>query len=141
MPSIWIDAIHILQQWAIPIAIGSGALLLLSLILTPYIVAKIPADYFAHHERHTLRESMRHPILELTLVSIKNILGALLLILGIIMLLGPGPGMITIIFSFSIMNFPGKYRLERWIIHRPMVLQGINQLRKKHGQPPLITGA
>jgi len=138
MQAVWIESVDFLHAWALPIAIASGALFVLTLLLTPYMVARIPVDYFAHPKRQRLQASLYHPAVDFVLVSGKNILGAVLLMLGIIMLFGPGPGIATLLFSLSIMNFPGKYRIERWIITRPMVLQSINALRKRHGQAPLI---
>lgn len=133
----WTELTAFLQVWALPIALASGALMLISLLMIPYIVAKIPADYFAHDRRHSLRENLRHPAVEFVLVSIKNLLGGLLLVFGLILLPGPGPGIITIAFGLSMMNFPGKYRLERRVVGHPRVLKGINAMRRRHGQPPL----
>lgn len=138
MQAVWQEVTGFLHEWALPIGIASGALLVISLFLTPYLVARIPVDYFAHNKRPSLREKRRHPIIDFFLVSIKNLLGSLLLMLGILMLFGPGPGILTILLGLSIMNFPGKYRIERWMICRSQVLQRINALRLKHGQPPLI---
>ena len=35
-----------------------------------------------------------------------------------------------------LMNFPGKYRLERWLLRRPGVLGALNWLRGRRGLPP-----
>lgn len=45
--------------------------------------------------------------------SLRNVLGAILLVAGIAMLVLPGQGVPTILISLGLMNFPGKYRLER----------------------------
>jgi len=139
MQGVWTEVVGFLHLWALPIAVVSVALFVLSLFLTPYIVARIPADYYSdNHDHQSLRKSKHRTLVEFILVSIKNVLGALLLLLGIIMIFGPGPGMLIILFGLSIMNFPGKCQLERWIISRPGILQGVNTIRRKHGQPPLI---
>jgi hypothetical protein len=49
----------------------------------------------------------------------------------------PGQGILTILIGVSLMEFPGKYRLERGIIHFGPVLKGINTLRRRYGRPPL----
>ena len=36
------------------------------------------------------------------------------------------------------MDFPGKRRLERWLVSRPTVLNTINRLRQRYGKPPLV---
>jgi len=53
-----------------------------------------------------------------------------LVVLGIIMALPgvPGPGILTIVLGVMLLNFPGKRRLERWLIRRPMVLSAMNRL-------------
>ena len=118
MQEIWTDWVGFLHVWAVPIAIATAVLFALTLLLLPYMVARIPVDYFAHHKRHRVPPSLYHPLVDFILVSSKNLLGAVLLILGIMMLFGPGPGIVTILFSLSIMNFPGKYRIECWLIRR-----------------------
>jgi hypothetical protein len=37
-----------------------------------------------------------------------------------------------------LLNFPGKYRLERWIAARRPVLRSINWLRRRAGRAPLV---
>ncbi|ATX83062.1 Putative transmembrane protein (PGPGW) [Mariprofundus ferrinatatus] len=120
------------------IAAGSIAMFVISLASIPFIVARIPVDYFHHHHRHRLNGDLRHPLVKLMLVILKNILGAILLVAGFIMLFTPGQGLLAILFGLMIMNYPGKYRLECWIIGRPMILSAVNNMREKHGQPPLI---
>jgi len=70
---------------------------------------------------------------------LKNILGSILLLTGFIMLFTPGPGLICMLVGLMIINYPGKYRLERWLIHRPLILQAVNAMRKKRSQPPLLS--
>jgi hypothetical protein len=53
------------------------------------------------------------------------------------MLLLPGQGLLTILVGILITEFPGKYRLARWIITRRRVLSAINWLRKRAGREPL----
>ena len=120
------------------IAIGSIAMFVISLASIPFIVARIPANYFHYHNRHKLDGDLRHPLVKLMLVILKNMLGAILLVAGLIMLFTPGQGLLCILFGLMIMNYPGKYRLECWIVGRPLILNAVNNMRKKHGQPPLL---
>ena len=53
------------------------------------------------------------------------------------MLFVPGQGLLTIIVGLTVMNYPGKFRLERWLVMRPRVLPALNWLRKRYGHPPL----
>jgi hypothetical protein len=65
-------------------------------------------------------------------------LGAILVAAGLAMLMLPGQGILTILIGLGVMNFPGKYRLERWIISRPTVLKAVNWIRSKSHHPPLV---
>jgi len=109
----------------------------IGLISMPMLVARIPVDYFSHHKRHRMANSSRHPLPRLVMTSLKNLLGAILLLAGFIMLFTPGQGLLSILFGLMIMNYPGKYRLERWIINRPLIFSTVNSMREKQGQPPL----
>ena len=55
------------------------------------------------------------------------------------MLVLPGQGVLTILIGIMFINFPGKYRLERWVVMRAPVLGAINRLRANAGRMPLIT--
>jgi archaellum biogenesis protein FlaJ (TadC family) len=117
----------------------SGASLLsavATLLAIPWVVARLPADYFHHSRRENWRGSQRASAVALLFGVVKNLLGAVLLVLGVVMLFIPGQGLLTILVGLLLMNFPGKYRLERWLVQRPGVLRSLNWLRKRHGRPP-----
>lgn len=125
------------DAWGWWVAVGSVLMFVISLAAMPYIVARIPVDYFTHHGRHRMSRSSRHPIIELVLVILKNLLGAILLLAGIIMLFTPGQGLLSILFGLMIMNYPGKYRLECWVIRKPLIFGAVNAMREKQGELPL----
>ena len=107
---------------------------LVSIISLPYIVGHIPEDYFSHHRRHLKPDGAS----ELAIRILKNLLGAVLLVAGFIMLFTPGQGLLTILFGLMLMNYPGKYRLECWLIGKPAVFRALNYLRSKNDHPPLL---
>lgn len=109
-----------------------------SLLLMPVFVARIPVDYFCHSHREHLAQQYRHPVAHLLMMVLKNLLGAVLVVSGIIMLFTPGQGVITLFAGLMIMNYPGKYALERWLIRRPRVLPAVNWLRQRAQHPPLV---
>jgi hypothetical protein len=111
----------------------------IGLISMPMLVARIPVDYFSHHKRHRMANSSRHPLIRFIMTGFKNMLGAILLVAGLVMLFTPGQGLLSILFGLMVMNYPGKYRLERWIINRPLIFSTVNSMRKKQGQPPLLS--
>jgi len=138
MNAVWMQLMAFFDVWWLWLATASAVMFIISLISIPFIVALIPVDYFTHHRRHRLAESLRHPAIEMVVVVFKNLLGATLLLAGLVMLFTPGQGLISILFGLMIMNYPGKYRLECWIIKRPLILHAVNSMRQKRGKPPLL---
>ena len=128
-----------LSNWQQPLLWASG-LSLLALIATivgvPWVVTRLPKDYFVRSERVVWRASFDTPLLSLITSMLKNLLGLLLVVLGLIMLVTPGQGIVTLLIGLLLMNFPGKYHLERWLVLRPGVLKGLNWLRRRQGQSP-----
>src|SRR5215212_4952371 len=98
---------------------------------------KIPADYFSSSYAKEIK-SDKHFSIRWTALIIKNIIGFLLIIAGIIMLFTPGPGVPTILLGLIMMDIPGKRPLEARLINRPMVLSAVNDLRARYNKPPLI---
>ena len=112
---------------------------LLSVILVPWMLARLPADYFSHKRRHRTEWANRHPFVRFLFKSGKNIGGFVLVITGLFMFVLPGQGLITMFAGLVLMDFPGKYKLERWAVNRPPVISFINWLRARFDQPPLET--
>ncbi|MDX1587765.1 MAG: PGPGW domain-containing protein [Oleiphilaceae bacterium] len=111
-----------------------------TLIALPVLVVRIPSDYFVRPVREKRLISEYHPLMGLALLLLKNGLGLLLLLAGIAMLVLPGQGLITIFVALTFLNFPGKYRLERWVISRGPVFRSINWIRERRGYRPLDPG-
>jgi len=119
--------------WIVAISAGTFVLSLLSVGL---LVVLIPADYFAGPKRPKPATPLRR-----VLRILKNLLGLVLVALGVVMAmpLVPGQGVLTILIGVSLLDLPGKWRLERIIILRPRVLGAINRLRARYGRPPIVT--
>jgi hypothetical protein len=108
------------------------------LALVGFLLVKLPADYFRDPSpRHWWVG--RHPVIRRIGVILKNLLGGVLVGLGVLLSLPgvPGPGILTILIGLMLLDFPGKRRLERWLIRRPTILRTINRLRRRYGTPPL----
>jgi hypothetical protein len=117
---------------------GASLLLFLATILAgPAILLRIPSDYFTHDRRPPTRASTHHPALRLAIRIAKNALGYLLILAGLAMLLLPGQGLLTLLIGFLMIDFPGKYGAEKWLIARTRLRNAINWLRHKRGRPPL----
>ena len=107
-----------------------------TIIGVPWVVTRLPSDYFTRPERVVWRASSDESLIALIVIVLKNLLGLLLVALGLIMLVTPGQGILTLLIGLLLMNFPGKYRLERWLVSRPGVLHGLNWLRRRQGNAP-----
>jgi archaellum biogenesis protein FlaJ (TadC family) len=117
------------------------ALFIGSLIVVPILAVRIPHDYFAHERRPLARTSRRHPVLRILLLIGKNILGVVFLFAGLAMLVLPGQGLLTIALGFLLLDIPGKYRLERWLVSRGAISRPLNWIRRKAGKAPLQIGS
>ena len=80
---------------------------------------------------------LRHSVLATFLFGLKNVFGALFVLTGLIMLVAPGQGLLTILIGMTMMNYPGKYRAERWIITRKPIWSTVAWLRNKAHASPL----
>lgn len=129
-------AAHRALVWSL--GIGSAVMFVASLIAIPYLVVRIPADYFAAEERRAVPWVSADPRLRWLLVGAKNLLGGLLVLLGIAMLVLPGQGLLSILIGLMLLDFPGKFRFERWLVSRGAVLGAINGLRRRAGRDPLV---
>src|SRR5262249_40350893 len=119
------------------IAIFSVLSLLASLIVGPWWIMRLPVDYFATPK--TVPESVIHDRnIGILFLLLKNSLGIVLIIMGILMLILPGQGMLTMLAGMMLTNFPGKHRLVRWIVMRPDVLRSINWIRRRGNKKPLV---
>jgi hypothetical protein len=116
------------------LSLGFTALLVVaSLIGLPWFVARLPADYFCRAASQ--RPKRRGPLQVAARVG-KNIIGAALIVLGVLMLLLPGQGVVTILLALTLLDFPGKKRVERWLLRREPLRRGLNWLRKRAHKPP-----
>jgi UPF0716 family protein affecting phage T7 exclusion len=121
-----------LGWWALGLSIVlsvGGFFLMRRLLVT------MPADYFVRSS--PLPWQLRHPIVRWSLVVGKNLLGAILLVAGLVMLAVPGPGILTILAALVLLDLPGKRALEQRFLALPAVLNTINRIRQRANRPPL----
>jgi archaellum biogenesis protein FlaJ (TadC family) len=118
-------------------ALASAVMFGLGVLAVPLLIVRIPADYFAHVRRSDVCRSSRFRWLRCIGVVLKNVLGLALLFAGILMLFLPGQGVLTILLAVILLDFPGKYRLQCWVVTRKGVLDSVNWVRRKAGVRPL----
>jgi len=110
-----------------------------SIVVATVVLVKLPTNYFhSSHEREFLVE--RHPVLRSLAIVAKNLVGLMLVALGVIMSLPgvPGQGVLTILLGIMLLDFPGKRNLEARLVSRPRVFRAINSLRERFDKPPLM---
>jgi len=112
---------------------------LINLGIVSLILVKIPANHFSKKRKTKFWHGPR-PALHAAKVIGKNILGVLLVALGIVLSLPgvPGQGLLTILLGIMLLDFPGRHRLEQKLLSRPTIVNGINRLRERFGKPPLV---
>ncbi|MBH0177851.1 MAG: hypothetical protein HP491_08275 [Nitrospira sp.] len=108
-----------------------------SLIAIPFILVRLPTDFFDIRVPRPWMED-HHPVLRVLGHLVKNLVGAIFLFAGFLMLFLPGQGILTMLIGISMLDFPGKRKVEAKLIGQPAVLNAINSMREKFGKPPLI---
>ncbi len=136
LPEVVVDIWSRYQQEVWVLGIASAAMLVISAMLIPYLIVRLPADFYAESNgRRRLLE--QRPVLRAVFLAVKNTIGGLLLAAGILMLVLPGQGILTILAALALLDFPGKRNLEMRILHRPTILKSINWVRRRAGREPL----
>ena len=99
---------EILSEWQNVLLWASG-LSLLAAVATlagvPWVVVRLPRDYFTRPRREVWRMPSSRPFVGLALAILKNLLGLILVILGVIMLVTPGQGGGDLVDRFSVDEF------------------------------------
>ena len=124
------------------ILIGVGLFvgsLLLSFLSIGIVMVKIPENYFSTHYQQDFLPGSSW-IVRWGAVIAKNLFGAFLVLLGVVLSLPgvPGQGILTILLGLIMLDIPGKRPLEARIIKRPAILSAINELRARYNKPPLV---
>ena len=101
------------------------------------VIIKIPANYFSSHYQQDFLPNSSW-LTRWSVTILKNLVGAVLVLAGILMLIGPGQGILTILIGLIMLDIPGKRPLEARIIKRPRILSAVNSLRARYKKPPLV---
>jgi hypothetical protein len=128
----WAESNGDLLWW---LFLGSICSLVACALLLPVIVVRLPSDYFASSRA---RRKEPRTFVATCLRLLKNLVGLVFVLAGILMLVLPGQGVLTILIGVILLNFPGKRRLERRIVGRPSIIKMLNAIRAWRSLPPLI---
>jgi NosR/NirI family nitrous oxide reductase transcriptional regulator len=130
----WLSEHKIALQW---LTAFSLVLFVGSLLAVPWMVARIPTDYFMSKSEDGNESRRQYSGVSLIWRLIKNLLGGVLLLAGVAMLILPGQGMLTILLGVMLVDFPGKKRLEILIIRRPAISRVVSWIRRRVGRDEL----
>ena len=136
----------ILEQWhwlsqreEIVAWVGGLSLLTLfvSFIAVPMVIRRMPYDYFLEESEAAEFIREQHPVLRISFLILKNFLGVILVLGGLIMFLTPGQGILTLLIGLLLLNFPGKRRLEIRLIRIKPLKKGVDWIRTRAKKRPL----
>ena len=123
------------EQALIVLGVISIIMFVGTIVAIPIILNKLPANYFQHDLEHKWMEDY-HPIFRNIGLIVKNTVGLIFLLAGMAMLVLPGQGILTMVIGVSLLDFPGKRKLEHKLLTQAMVFQAINSIRAKCSKPP-----
>jgi hypothetical protein len=106
-----------------------------TLVLVPVLLARVRPDYFITDPGS--RPSTLNPAIRLAGRVGKNVIGVVLVAFGVLMLVLPGQGILTVLVGLAMLDIPGKRRLERRIVSNRRVRRSIDWIRRRAGQPPM----
>jgi len=120
----------------IVVGLLSAVMFIGTLSAIPWLVARMPVDYFVGPRRVTQPEA-RRPVLAFFRRLLRNTLGLVLVVAGLAMLVLPGQGILTLLLGVALIDFPGKRRLEQRLLRQRHVRKSLQWLRKRAGRDPL----
>jgi hypothetical protein len=124
--------------WGLALSVG---LAVASIVVAAAVVVSWAPDHFNGSSRPKLWPAHPAP-LRIAAIVAKNLAGIVMFLLGLAMALPgvPGQGILTMIIAVTLIDFPGKARLERRMVGRPWVLRHLNAVRRRFKRPPLHLG-
>ncbi|MDF1629824.1 MAG: hypothetical protein P1U78_08520 [Alcanivoracaceae bacterium] len=125
---------HSLQPWLALLTATGTVMAIASTIAIPWLILRMPAEYFVSRIKPAPDRSLLGWLIWLA----RNTVATVLFISGLLMLVLPGQGLLTILIALAVSTFPGKYRLERSIMRRQTVFKAANWIRQRYHRSPII---
>lgn len=132
---MWLDWIQQHKELVIWGTIASATTFVGTLIVIPWIITRMGEDYFLPDRPKSF--ATLHPALRLAGLILKNLLGVIFVLIGILMIFMPGQGLLTILMGLALLNFPGKRNAELALVRYPPVRKSINWIRQRAHKRPL----
>ena len=109
MESIFLDYFKVVIPYLVGISIF---IMVISLLSIKWLVNQIPSDYLIKNTTETSFNKLPVP-LRILIFIFKNLLGYLLILGGMIMLILPGQGLLTMMVGLVLSDYPGKKVFEK----------------------------
>ncbi len=113
-------------------------------IVISYIITQMDKRYFIRKKKpdddaseNPHLTSMNSSVTYVVKIA-KIIVGVFLLVCGVVMLVLPGQGLITMLIGLSLIPFPGKNKIEQNLLSRRSVRSSLNWIRIKAHKDPFI---
>jgi hypothetical protein len=118
--------------------LGSVLMFVGSIVFTAWILVTLPPTYFLDRRPPAFAE--RHPAIRWMGLIGKNLMGGLMVLVGLVLALPgvPGQGVLTILIGVMLLDFPGKRRLELKLVSYPPVTRAIDRVRRRFQRAPLV---
>jgi hypothetical protein len=114
------------------LSIASILMLVGSLLLVPWLILRAPHDVFVRTSGGHRPTTPRSVIVRLA----RNVVGACLLLAGLLMLVLPGQGLLTMVVGVCLMDLPRKRELLGRLVTRPTVWRALAWIRHRAGKSP-----
>lgn len=113
----------------VEVLVGLSLVSLLTVLLIPFYFKQLPQDYFIRFE------SQSSPILVRWL---RNLVGGLFVFAGLLMLVLPGQGLLTLLIGLCLIESPARRHLIKKLTSSARFRLKINKLRITLGAPPFV---
>ena len=121
------------QGLLLALGVGSVVMFVGTLLAVPIVICRLPHDIYVRRRAPRTRPMGLGAVLAL----VRNLFGIAIIAAGVLMLVLPGQGLLTIVIGIALVDFPGKHALERRLIGHRRVIDAMNALRERFGHPPL----
>ena len=128
-----LDWIAAYDEWFAILGIVSLVFFLGSVFVVPWNILSLPADYFMHTPADTRKLNIGRAFLHIG----KNVLGALFIVIGLLMLILPGQGILTLLLGFSLIDFPAKRAVQVRLLRMRRVRRAVDWIRLRGKRRPL----
>jgi len=123
---------QVIHGWAGLTILISCLVSILGIVLATIMILRMPEDYFlADKESRKPSQAYQHLLWKI----FKNGVGAAMIILGVAMIILPGPGILAILLGLSYMDVPGKHALLHLGLRLKSVRKSLNWVRRRFGHP------